>query len=211
MAYTIGIDEVGRGPLAGPVVVVAAAVPTNFANRIKHLKIPLRDSKKLSESQRKEWIEYIKTQKDIYFAIARVYPKAIDTKNISRAANSAAERAYKKLIKKYNLKTVSVYLDGGLYIGSAKKQKLNKRAQTIIKGDEKIPAISVASIIAKVHRDRLMVRLAKKYPKYGLGKHKGYGTREHLAALKKYGPTPAHRLTFLKKYPTIIRYGRSSN
>ncbi len=209
--HIIGIDEVGRGCLAGPVVVVAASVRGNIRNTQLGT---LKDSKKLTKLQREAWFKFLIHNKQIDFALARVYPRQIEKRNISRAANLAASRAYerlsfkitkreptpKTLARKFrrgkSLTETAIFLDGGLFIGSREKQP--KQAKTIIKGDEKIPAVAIASIIAKVSRDRFMTRLAKKYPIYGFDLHKGYGTKLHRQAIAKYGVLPMHRLTFLR-------------
>ena len=170
--YIIGIDEVGRGPLAGPVVVAALAVPTKL--RIKNAELrknfksaKLRDSKKLSLKQREIWFEYVKKHPKIFYAIASVSPKVIDKINISNAANLAVTRAFQKLVNTYaiasvltknNNVNVKIFLDGGLYLN---KKYPRLSASTIIKGDEKIPVISFASIVAKVTRDRMMRKLHK--------------------------------------------------
>ena len=205
--YIIGIDEVGRGPLAGPVVVAALAVPTKL--RIKNAELrknfksaKLRDSKKLSLKQREIWFEYVKKHPKIFYAIASVSPKVIDKINISNAANLAATRAFQKLVNSYaiasvltknNNVNVKIFLDGGLYLN---KKYPRLSASTIIKGDEKIPVISFASIVAKVTRDRMMRKLHKKYPQYGFDKHKGYGTKKHFKAIRKHGLSPIHRKSF---------------
>lgn len=199
MKYLIGIDEVGRGPLAGPVVLGVVAIPQNF--RLKNRKLGIiKDSKKISETQREKWYDYFINEKQILFSVARVYPSQIDAINISRAANRAALRAYKKLVSRDRSLNNNhrVLLDGGLYLGNKGLSKEKYGAKTVIKGDEKHLPIMMASIIAKVTRDRYMVRLAKKYPGYGFELHKGYGTATHLAAIRKKGPTPAHRMSFLK-------------
>lgn len=197
--YIIGIDEVGRGALAGKIFVAAVALRKNLKLKVWNLK--LRDSKKLTPKQREAWLDYIKAEK-IYYALASVPPKAIDKINISKAANLAAGKAFALLIKNSGLKTKNykVYLDGGLHLAKNPNSQFPIfKTQTIIKGDEKIPAISLASIVAKVSRDNEMIKLHKKYPKYKFHKHKGYGTKEHFKAIKKYGPSKIHRLTFLKK------------
>ena len=126
---------------------------------------------------------------------ARVYPRGIERMNISAAANLAAQRAFNRLSAVHRLKPKTpVFLDGGLFLGNGGQRK---KAKTIIKGDEKLTAIKIASIVAKVHRDRFMCRLAKRYPSYGFEMHKGYGTKAHLRAIKKHGPSAAHRLTFV--------------
>jgi ribonuclease HII len=201
--YIIGIDEVGRGSLAGPVVVVAACIPNNLEFRIKNSG-KLQDSKKLTPIRREKWSEYFLKHPKILFSIARVYPKTIDRINISNAANLAAERAFKRVTIRHSLRLnrCKVFLDGGLHLGKRRSPSTHfvrsgrMIVKTIIRGDEKITAIKIASIIAKIHRDRLMVRLAKKYQKYGFNLHKGYGTRAHLKAIKKHGVSEIHRLSF---------------
>ncbi len=222
----MGIDEVGRGSLAGPVVVAAVAVPKEL--RIRNYELgKLRDSKKLSAKQRELWFEYFKKHPQITYSLAKVYPRVIERKNISKAANLAALRAFRRLVSsfpeaeprrkasfqrgrqvrygagKFQDPRFKIFLDGGLYLGNniTTSQVVNNRTcdvKTLIKGDEKITAIKAASILAKVSRDRFMKRLAKKYPRYGFEVHKGYGTKRHMRAIKKYGPSPAHRLTFLR-------------
>ncbi len=216
--YIIGIDEVGRGALAGNVVVAATAVPTKLRIKNSELRIKkktknskslilnfklakLRDSKKLTSSQREIWFKYAKKELRLQYAIASVSPKAIDKINISEAANLAARKAFTLLIKnsEFRIKNCKVCLDGGLYLKSLKLKTWNLKSRTIIKGDEKISAISLASIIAKVSRDRQMKNLHKKYSQYGFEKNKGYGTKEHIKMIKKHGSSKIHRLTFLKK------------
>jgi len=223
LRYIIGIDEVGRGALAGPVVVAVVILSKNFQTKIRVnplLKnknprqsasisiIKLRDSKKLTPRQREIWFEYIKTHPRIFYATANVSPKIIDKINISNAANLAATRALLKLLnnnaialllsKKQKMK---VFLDGGLYINkpttdNSRLTTKNCKIKTIIKGDEKIPAIMLASIIAKVSRDRLMKKLHGKYPRYDFINNVGYGTKKHLRAIKKYGRLLIHRKSF---------------
>ena len=200
--YIIGIDEVGRGCLAGPATVAAALLnirPPQGLRSCGGQKLTLRDSKKLSAKQREAWFDFIKQQK-IPFAIANVSPKIIDKINISQAANLAATKAVYKLANSHLglANRVKIYLDGGLYINKkilvASGYILNSK--TIVKGDEKIPAISLASIVAKVHRDKLMKRLHKKYPHYGFIRNVGYGTKEHIKAIRKFGSSPIHRKSF---------------
>ncbi len=199
MRYVIGIDEVGRGSLAGPVVVCAVAIPVGYrvwplANRIRERfkRIPLRDSKKLSPKQRERWFEYFVQHPSLYYSIAWVYPRRIERMNIAKAANLAALRAFRRLKTTYHLlpTTYSIFLDGGLFLGDGRQLP---NVKTVVKGDEKFTSIKIASIIAKVSRDRYMARLAKKHPAYGFEVHKGYGTRAHLAAIRRYGPSEAHR------------------
>ncbi|MDI6820634.1 MAG: ribonuclease HII [Patescibacteria group bacterium] len=195
--YVIGIDEVGRGALAGPVLVAALALPKYF-KRGESSFLLLKDSKKLSPSKREQWVKYLSERQDIFFAISKVYPKKIDVLNVSKAANIAATRALMRLIYKNNIKPRSVFLDGGLYLNERAIKKINfkKKSKTIKRGDEKINAIKLASIVAKVKRDCLMVKLHKKYPKYGFDIHKGYGTKKHQEAIERNGYSKAHRLSF---------------
>lgn len=245
-SYIIGIDEVGRGPLAGPVVVCAVAIPRTLKPSSLLSKKPLRpstlrqaqdeassgsrtippthgivlrDSKKLSASQRNAWASAIKADPRIRHAIASASPRTIDRINVTQAANRAATRALTKLLIALPASArVAVFLDGGLYLHETRKTKYEKRtkvistythttadslirfkATTVIKGDEIIPAISMASIIAKECRDMFMYRAHKIYPQYGFDCHVGYGTKKHIAAIKANGHTPLHRNSFLKK------------
>lgn len=192
--WIIGIDEAGRGPLAGPVAVAGVAVKTkDKRQRIKILR-GIRDSKKLSAKQREEWYKILTNHPKIDWAVTKIWPKVIDRINIAQAANLGAARVYKRLSlggKRLSLgRTIFPVLDGSLYLSK------NIPHETIIKGDEKIPVIAAASIIAKVTRDRTMLRLHKKYPQYGLDVHKGYGTKLHRAMVKKFGRAEVHRKSF---------------
>ncbi|MDI6717899.1 MAG: ribonuclease HII [Patescibacteria group bacterium] len=212
-SYIIGIDEVGRGPLAGPVTVCAVLKPKkmrlpSICKSKKLKKIPLKDSKKLRVKQREVWFKFIK-QQNIPYAIANVGPKIIDKINISQAANLAAARALAKLIiklqKSFNLSIFqyfNIFLDGGLKINPPLSKKLMANGyslKTVVRGDEKIPDIALASIIAKIHRDKYMRKLHKKYPQYEFDIHKGYGTKKHYKKIKKHGVSEIHRKSFLKK------------
>jgi ribonuclease HII len=200
--YIIGIDEVGRGPLAGPVTVAAVALPLRWHPRKGQGRLSLKDSKKLSQIQRNRWSEYLLKHPKVRYVIAKHSPKQIDAVNISKAANSAAKRAFLKLSKDCGIRPEDcvIYLDGGLYLGNGKKRL---PANTMVKADQKIVAVRIASIFAKVHRDRLMDGVAKKYPGYGFERHKGYGTRAHYEAIGRLGITKIHRLTFVSSYGTI--------
>ncbi len=182
----IGIDEAGRGPLAGPVVV--AGVKIQSAKTAKRLLAGIRDSKKLSAKKRERWFSVLSSRPEIEYAVARVGPAVIDRINISRAANLAARRAHWKLSRGRG--GIYALLDGGLYLPDSIPQ------ETIIKGDEKIPLIAAASIIAKVTRDRIMLRLHKKFPQYRFDLHKGYGTRLHKEYIRRHGYSEVHRRTF---------------
>ncbi|MES2409719.1 MAG: ribonuclease HII, partial [Patescibacteria group bacterium] len=186
--YIIGIDEAGRGPLAGPVSVGICIAPTDFDFTIfKNLK----DSKKLSEKRRVEVLAQMKELQDskvINFSVALVSNKMIDDKGIVFAISSAI----KALLNKISIepRKVKILLDGGL---RAPDEYIYQ--ETIIKGDEKEPVISLASIAAKVTRDLHMVKLSKDYPEYGFEIHKGYGTLKHREAIKKHGQSIVHRRT----------------
>lgn len=209
--YIIGLDEVGRGALAGNVTVAAVALPAKFRIQNSELRIKkksknfelakIRDSKKLTPKQREIWFERIKKDLHLPCAVANISPQKIDKTNISKAANLAAQNAFQRLMKNSELriKNCRICLDGGLYLRNLELKTWNLKPKTIIKGDEKILAIALASIVAKVSRDRQMKNLHKKYPQYGLANHKGYGTKRHFKAIKKHGPSKIHRLTFLKK------------
>jgi len=210
--WVIGIDEVGRGALAGPVTVAAAMIALGARGRVAHAPFrTLKDSKKLSAAQREAWARELRANEGVRFAVARVYPRGIERLNISAAANRAALRAFTRLSKDHKIPPdTGIFLDGGLFLGSRAWQEGAVAAReivaaTVVKGDETVPAVAAASIIAKVSRDAFMRRLAKKHPAYGFEVHKGYGTAAHRRAIKKNGPCDAHRLTFLAKRPTMNR------
>jgi len=193
VTHIVGIDEVGRGPLAGPVTVCACVVAYNFDfNLFKGIK----DSKKLSLQKREEWFVKISDLKKIgnlNFALTSVSAREIDNIGIAVAIKKALDNSLEKL--SLEPKSALIKLDGAL-----KAPEKFIMQETIIKGDEKIPIISAASIIAKVMRDRYMIKQAKLYPNYGLDKHKGYGTAEHFKFIRKHGLSSIHRKSFLKKH-----------
>jgi ribonuclease HII len=188
LRYIIGVDEVGRGPLAGPVTVGAVAVPIHLIARFKDV----RDSKKLTPTKREEWRERVhEAGKDgMRWAVASSSSSIIDGRGLTYAIRKALHEAIRKLA--VDPEHCIVLLDGGL-----KAPERWREQRTIIKGDEKEPAIALASIIAKVHRDRVMERWSLVYPDHGFHVHKGYGTRAHYLAIKKKGITPIHRRSFL--------------
>jgi len=191
--YTIGIDEVGRGPLAGPVAV--GAVVMKGAKVPRHL-VPGRDSKQLSAEEREVWFLKIKEAKkrgELDYAVSLVSSKVIDKKGLSFAIRKALAASLDKI--DVDPKKCLVLLDGGL-----KAPSKFSHQKTIIKGDEKEPVIALASIAAKVTRDRLMMGYAKLYKKYGFEQHKGYGTRFHILKIKQLGLCLLHRKSFLKWY-----------
>ena len=212
------VDEVGMGCLAGPVVVCAVAFESKFFNQ-KHKELKgLMESKLLSAKKREEYSCKLMIEKDMKFQIAYAYPKTIDRINIYNASREAMRRVIRKLISSskypsftkvsagrhvlrkgkilntkyviHNTKTI-VLVDG-----PHKISKLNLEQLAIIKGDRKVFTIACASIIAKVHRDKMMTKYAKKYPGYGFEKHKGYGTKHHQAQLTSLGPCEIHRKSF---------------
>ncbi|OHA50760.1 MAG: hypothetical protein A3A97_01560 [Candidatus Terrybacteria bacterium RIFCSPLOWO2_01_FULL_40_23] len=195
-AFVVGIDEVGRGPLAGPITVAAFGMPANIFDRQKTLLKGIRDSKRLSAKQRERWYLTLAKNGAFTWATASVDQKIIDKKGIAVAARLAVALVIKRLTNKYKkhvqIKFEMIYLDGSLYAPDNFNQK------TVIKGDEKIPIISAASIMAKVTRDRLMVKYSLMWPKYGFDRHKGYGTRAHYSVIKKFGLLRIHRKSFIK-------------
>lgn len=241
--FVIGVDEVGRGALAGPVVTAAVLLPgnkTGMARLFLKKLPPLRDSKHLTPKQREEWFEWIrqkaknkgqrtKNEKQstrskkrktnskwrIAYAVARVTPAVIDRINISRAVNRAAERAtlrllqgseFNALIRSRMIKrpvTVDILLDGGIgvekkHLETAQTSVKIVRCESIVKGDEQVPAIALASVVAKVTRDRYMIRLHGRRPEYQFHLNKGYGTKKHFAMLRKNGVSEVHRKSFCK-------------
>ena len=180
--YIAGIDEVGRGPLAGPVVAACVIMPTDTINE------KIKDSKKISEKAREDISEWI-IKNAICYAFGEVDEKVIDQINILNATKRAFEIAYGKIDKSPNY----LLIDGRDVISASCE------AKAIIGGDNKIYTIAAASVIAKVYRDNIMREMDKIYPQYGFLRNKGYGTNEHIKALKKYGPCPIHRLSFIKK------------
>lgn len=186
--YSVGIDEVGRGPIAGPVTVGAVILPASVEMADF---IGLKDSKKLTEAQREVWYDYV-IKNDIPWAVSSVSAKDIDKMGIAPAARRAAGAALAMLVKKHGVdpNTARVLLDKGLSVSPEWEQ------EQFIKGDERFPAIALASIMAKVTRDKYMTRLAKKFPQYGFEKHKGYGTLSHRRVLTVHGPCAYHRISF---------------
>lgn len=180
--FVAGVDEAGRGPLAGPVYAAAVILPPD-------LFIPqLNDSKKLSEKKREELFDII-TEKAIAYSIASVDEKRIDEINILNATFEAMNSAVNSL---------SVTPDYVLIDGNRIKN-MTIPHETVVKGDTKSASIAAASIIAKVARDRYITEISEKYPQYGFEKHKGYGTAAHNEAILEYGPCEIHRRTFLRK------------
>ena len=185
-AYICGIDEAGRGPLAGPGVAAAAVLPKDC--QIFYLN----DSKKLSEKKRDLLFDEIK-EKAVAYGIGIVSPQVIDEINILQATYEAMRQAISQL----NV-IPEILLNDAVTIPGVDIMQV-----PIVKGDAKSVSIAAASILAKVTRDRMMMEYDQIYPEYGFAKHKGYGTAAHIAALKEYGPCPIHRRTFIKKFVTV--------
>lgn len=179
-AVVCGTDEAGRGPLAGPVYAAACILPLGLVIE------GLNDSKKISEKKREKLFEIIK-QEAVSYAIASASPEEIDEINILNAAQLAMRRAVAMLQPRPDL----VLVDGNV------ARDFEMKAVPIIKGDAISPSIAAASILAKVSRDRDCLILHEQYPQYNFAKHKGYPTKEHMDAVRQYGPCPAHRKSFL--------------
>ena len=209
------VDEVGMGCLAGPVVVCVVGIKKDFHDKARKNLRNLRESKLLSVAQREKFAEQLVREQGLVYALASCSPKIIDKINIYQAARLAMKRAIKKLIGElrithYELRNQSVIRNTKLrnkmivlIDGKTKIKGLNMEQLPIVKGDRKVFAIACASIIAKVHRDKMMVRSAKKYPDYGFEKHKGYGTKYHQAQLASLGPCVIHRQSFRLDYGGI--------
>lgn len=187
----IGVDEVGMGCMAGPVVVCAAWFPKAFYERPHPALAGLRESKLLSARQREVFARELMLHTDIHFAVSVVHAREVDALNVFQAARTGMRRAIGKLQMNNDNFKIMVLVDGPHRIADIPHEQM-----PIIKGDRTIFAIACASIIAKVHRDAMMVRYAKKYSGYGLEKHKGYGTAAHRACLAALGPCPLHRKSF---------------
>ena len=178
-----GVDEAGRGPLAGPVCAAAVILP-------EHLQIPgLNDSKKLTDKKRRELFPVIQ-QQAIAYGIGLASEAEIDEINILQATFLAMRRALEQL---------TVLPEIALIDGN-RETDFGLPVKTVVKGDSLSANIAAASVLAKVTRDNIMVELAQQYPEYGFEIHKGYGTKAHYEALRTYGPSPIHRRSFLKKY-----------
>lgn len=197
--YTVGIDEAGRGPFAGPVTASAVLFLTNTTIN------GLNDSKKLTEEQRETLAPLIK--ENSLFGIGWATVEEIEELNILNATFLAMERAVTQLSEKINLTKDTLFLIDGNTIPPFLKQienslinKTGIEAKAIIKGDAKVKEIMAASILAKTERDAYMREMDAKYPQYGFKKHKGYGTEAHIKAIQKFGLSPIHRPSFCKKY-----------
>lgn len=183
MKVICGVDEAGRGPLAGPVCAAAVILP-------EHFELPgLTDSKKLSDKKRRELLPQIK-EHAIAYGIGFASEKEIDEINILQATFLSMQRALDQLTVKPDL----ALIDGN------REKDFGIPVRTVVKGDSLSANIAAASVLAKVTRDDLMLEMAERYPEYGFEVHKGYGTKAHYAALTEHGPCSIHRMTFLKKF-----------
>jgi ribonuclease HII len=179
-SYPVGIDEAGRGPLAGPVIAAAIYIPED-------LEIEgIRDSKELTPKKRRALYEILLQHKDIDYAVGVSSPEEIDKINILQATFEAMKSAVMKLKKKPDI----------LFIDGNQAPLIHIEKKLVVQGDKKVRSIAAASIIAKEYRDDLMQELHQLYPHYEFAKHKGYPTALHLEMLKKYGPSPVHRKSF---------------
>lgn len=188
------VDEVGMGCLAGPVVVCAVGITNHFYKKVHKKLTGVRDSKLLSAQQREKFYEELIKEKGLVYAVSLCSPKTIDKMNIYQASRLAMKNALRKIKPQLEIKTITL-VDGNKKIPGFIGEQM-----TIVKGDRKIFAIACASIIAKVFRDKLMGKYAKKYPGYGFERHKGYGTAHHKARLFLMGSCAIHRKSFRLKY-----------
>ena len=181
--YICGVDEAGRGPLAGPVFAAAVILPEDFEIE------GLNDSKKLSQKKRDQLFDEI-IEHALAYSIQAVDHKTIDEINILKATMLAMKTAVESL----GIKPEHVFIDGNKV-----PEGMDSPAEFVIKGDATSASIAAASILAKVSRDRFMLEMDEKYPEYCFAKHKGYGTKLHYEKIREFGPSEIHRLTFLKK------------
>jgi len=197
--YLIGIDEVGRGPIAGPVAVGAFVVRARDSLKVRRIFHGVKESKQLTTEKREKWFEVIQSVRReglVDFRVTFKSERVIDRKGLSHAIREALKSSIGALRlkgSKVSPRYSKVLLDGGLKAPNEFENQL-----TIIKGDEKEMTIALASICAKVLRDRKMCSFAKKYPQYGFEVHKGYGTKTHYEAIEKKGMCEIHRRSFLK-------------
>lgn len=184
--YIIGLDEAGRGPLAGPVVAAAVIINPKF----KIINSEVNDSKKLTSKNREEIFEFFKKRSNVKWGIGIVSEKVIDKINILEATKIAMKKALRQAKGKLNRKVDFLILDGNFNLN------INLPQKSIIKADQKVFSCALASIFAKVTRDKIMEKEHKKYPEYGFNRHKGYGTFFHFKMLEKHGPCKIHRKSF---------------
>lgn len=196
----LGVDEVGRGPLAGPVSVCIFVSNSNFTPESIFPNQTIRDSKRANKALKHYIYQTIRDLRElnkhkIDWVVTSKSAKFIDRHGINRSIELCIAQSIRKLqAKGFDFTDAKAYLDGGLKLNSMEFEQ-----ETLIKGDEKIGHIAIASILAKLHRDKYMVRLGNKCPEYAWGKNAGYGTSEHIQAIKAYGVSPQHRVTYLQR------------
>lgn len=186
ISMTIGIDEAGRGPLAGPIAIGIVAVPSEVD--LLALFPTLNDSKKLTEKKRDAIFNTLSDHTYIQYRVEWVSAEEIDTDGLTEPIASAIARGLEALA-----------IEGKVYLDGLLKAPAHYEQETVVGGDGIVPAIMLASVVAKVSRDRLMLELDTKYPQYGFKQHKGYGTKAHYDALRIHGPSEEHRKLFLRK------------
>ncbi len=194
--FILGVDEVGRGPVAGPVCVGCFGYKKSDEQFLKKELEGMGDSKKLTDKKKDELFEKIKNLKKkrlIFSTVSCLSASKIDSVGISKCLQQCVDKSVKN-VSQNATGPVKAYLDGGL------KTTLDLEQETIIKGDNSHFCISAASVVAKVLRDRGMIKMGEKYPEYGFENHKGYGTKKHLEAIKEKGIVEIHRKSFLKNY-----------
>ncbi len=193
----IGIDEAGRGPLAGPLSLAAVHLVGDLDLNLRPYSFlagePFKDSKKLTEKRREAVFEAILNSEEIIFEQLFVSVKEIENSGLSQALFSSVKELAKRMQEKLGVddESIELFLDGALRAPS------NYKWTSHTKGDEKFLEITLASVVAKVMRDRYMLKVSEKYPAYGFDKHKGYGTKAHKEAIKKHGKCPEHRDSFI--------------
>ena len=197
--YIIGVDEAGRGPIAGPVAIGAVCARADMTITHEYFAHGVRDSKRLTMGKREALFAWIRHHKDLRHVVSMVGPRTVDRDGITAATAAAIARALRRLAPaECSRDDVLVLLDGGL---RAPATFLNQA--TIVKGDEKEPLIALASVVAKVSRDQKMRTLSLRYPQYGFDGHKGYGTKEHYRAIRRFGLCDSHRRSFLTRLKDI--------
>ncbi len=191
--HILGIDEAGRGPLAGPLYVGAVLLPLSMHS----FPFPLRDSKQMSSQQRKEVFAWIRTSPLLSYTFSYVSAKRIDTEGISRSVSRAALRCVERIPQKKHA-NYHLITDAGIRVEGYTHDSFPR-------ADETIRAVSLASVVAKEMRDRYMERIHKAYPQYGFDHHKGYGTAHHQRMIQRHGICALHRLTFTRKFHTLSK------
>jgi len=208
----VGVDEAGRGPLCGPVVAAAVCYKRSdfvIPPELEKEFMLIRDSKKLSERQREQMFDFI--GEHFFVGVGIVHADTIDRINILQATFLAMKSAISQLMKNIPTQHENHDRSSRVYVlidGNQEIPNLSLKQEAVVSGDSTVKSIAAASIIAKVTRDRMIVEYDKLYPQYGLAKHKGYGTKVHMDALRKYGPSPIHRMSFK---PVLLSIPENAN